>query len=77
MRAVFAVIGVAVAGAYGHQFDLFDAFADGEDQQRFVGQVEFLFDPLLVECADADAVQAISAAWSSMLWAEMPKSMST
>ena len=58
MRAVFAVIGVAVAGAYGHQFDLFDAFADGEDQQRFVGQVEFLFDPLLVECADADAVQA-------------------
>ena len=62
MRAVFAVIGVAVAGAYGHQFDLFDAFADGEDQQRFVGQVEF---------------RPISAAWSSMLWAEMPKSMST
>ena len=71
MRAVFAVIGVAVAGAYGHQFDLFDAFADGEDQQRFVGQVEFLFDPLLVECADADAVQA------DLRWAEMPKSMST
>ena len=33
-------------------------FVVREDQQRFVGQVEFLFDPLLVECADADAVQA-------------------
>lgn len=57
VRALAAVVGVAVAGADLGQLDLLDAAADGEDQQRLQLQRERLPDLLPVESADAEAVE--------------------
>lgn len=57
MNALLTIVFVTFVFVDFHQADVFRSFADGDDEQRLVGKVEFLFDIFFVEGGDNDAVQ--------------------
>lgn len=58
MNAVLPIVFVTFVLIDFYQADVFCSFADGDDEQRIVGEVEFLFDIFFVEGSDNDAVQS-------------------
>ena len=75
--AVGSVVGVRFVGGDLGQPDRLGPLADGDDQDRVAGQGEAPAQRLGSKAPMQRPLRPISTACSSMLCAEMPKSMST